>query len=294
MSTAPPPDVIHVDALHYTYAGAETAAVRALRFDVRRGEVFGFLGPSGAGKSTTHNILIGHLRGYQGTVDVLGQPLAAWGGELYRQIGVSFEQPNHYLKLTARENLEYFRALYDGQAEPAINALERVGLAAHADRRVGEFSKGMKNRLNVARSLLHRPTLWFLDEPTAGLDPVNAVRIRELIAEQQARGVTVVLTTHDMTTADQVCDRVAFILDGQIVAIDAPAALRQRYGRRDVLVRWEGDVATPAGQASFPLDGLADDDAFAAALRQPGLAAVHSQEATLEEVFVAVTGRRLV
>ncbi|MEO0975153.1 MAG: ABC transporter ATP-binding protein [Pseudomonadota bacterium] len=282
---------IFVRQLTYRYPGHDHPAVQALNFEVRPGEVFGFLGPSGAGKSTTQNILIGHLRGFEGDVQVLGKPLRAWDGDLYRHIGVSFELPNHYLKLTARENLEYFRALYGDEAtSPALDVLARVGLAEHADKRVAEFSKGMKNRLNFARSLMHCPTLWFLDEPTAGLDPVNALRVREIVKDQQARGVTTVLTTHDMTTADLLCDRVAFIVDGEIAVVDTPSTLRQRYGEREVCVSWRGENA---GEARFPLDGLADNGAFRDALRHPQLTSVHSLEASLDDVFVEVTGRSL-
>jgi fluoroquinolone transport system ATP-binding protein len=140
---------------------------------------------------------------------------------------------------------------------------------------------------------MHRPELWFLDEPTVGLDPVNAVRIREIVQQRQELGVTTVLTTHDMTTAEVVCDRVAFIIDGQIAAIDAPDALRRRYGRREVEVRWEGAGGDDDGAQRFPLDGLADNTAFLDALRRGGLTAIHSLEATLEDVFVQVTGRSL-
>jgi fluoroquinolone transport system ATP-binding protein len=168
-----------------------------------------------------------------------------------------------------------------------------VGLEDDIDKAVGEFSTGMKGRLNFARSLLHRPELWFLDEPTVGLDPVNAVRIREIIQQRQELGVTTVVTTHDMTTAEVVCDRVAFIIDGQIAAVDAPDALRRRYGSREVEVRWEGAGGDGDGAQRFPLDGLADNTAFLDALRRGGLTTVHSQEATLEDVFVQVTGRSL-
>jgi fluoroquinolone transport system ATP-binding protein len=290
--------MICVEGLTYTYPSGSSAAVRELTFDVAKGEVFGFLGPSGAGKTTTQNILIGLIKGWQGDVRVLDRPLAEWNADYYRSIGVSFEAPNHYLKLTARENLEYFRSLYDGNADTVEEVLAIVGLEDHIDKAVGEFSKGMKNRLNFARSLLHRPKLWFLDEPTAGLDPVNAVRIREIIRQRQELGVTTVVTTHDMTTAEIVCDRVAFIIDGQIAAIDTPDALRRRFGSREVELRWEDDGGENGshdvdGAQRFPLDGLSDNADFLDALRRPGLSTVHSQEATLEDVFLQVTGRSL-
>jgi fluoroquinolone transport system ATP-binding protein len=285
--------MISVAGLTYTYPSGSSPAVRELTFDVGKGEVFGFLGPSGAGKTTTQNILIGLIRGWQGDVRVLDRPLAEWGNDYYRSIGVSFEAPNHYLKLTARENLEYFRSLYDGKADTVVEVLAIVGLEDHIDKVVGEFSKGMKNRLNFARSLLHRPELWFLDEPTAGLDPVNAVRIREIIRQRQELGVTTVVTTHDMTTAEVVCDRVAFIIDGQIAAIDTPDSLRRRFGSREVELRWQGSNGDDVGAERFSLEGLADNTAFLDALRRSGLPTIHSQEATLEDVFLQVTGRSL-
>ncbi len=290
--------MIRVEGLTYTYPSGESPAVRELTFNVEQGEVFGFLGPSGAGKTTTQNILIGLIKGWQGEVHVFDRPLAEWGVDLYRSIGVSFEAPNHYLKLTARENLEYFRSLYDGETDSVEEILSIVGLEQHIDKKVGEFSKGMKGRLNFARSLMHRPRLWFLDEPTVGLDPVNSVRIREIIKQRRDSGVTTVVTTHDMTTAEVVCDRVAFIVDGQIAAIDSPSSLRRRYGKREVEVAWERKEAEReggenAGKDRFPLDGLADNPAFLDALRRDGLSTIHSLEASLEDVFVQVTGRSL-
>lgn len=283
--------MISVEDLCFTYPGATESTLRNLSFEVKEGEVFGFLGPSGAGKSTTQNVLIGILRGWSGRVDVLGRSVQTWGSDYYRTIGVSFELPNHYLKLTARENLEYFRSLHGGQGQPVDSVLEQVDLLEHADKKVSEFSKGMKNRLNFCRSLLHQPRLWFLDEPTSGLDPVNAVRVRELIRRKQREGVTVLLTTHDMHTAESVCDRVAFIVDGQIAAIDSPDALRQRYGRKDVQVQWQHNEELKS--EDFPLQGLSDNAEFLQAIARPGLRAIHSQEATLEHVFVKVTGRTL-
>ena len=284
--------MIEVSSLAFTYPGGSIPAVDDLTFHIAPGEVFGFLGPSGAGKSTTLSILIGLLRGWTGDVRVAGRELGKWGPDYYRRIGVSFEYPNHYLKLTARENLEYFRSLHDGKAETVDDALAMVSLDGHADQPVLEFSKGMKMRLNLARSLLHRPDIWFLDEPTTGLDPVNAVRIRELIRARQRSGTTTLVATHDMNTAEAVCDRLAFIVDGKIAAIDAPAAFRRRHGKRVVEVRWEGDDGLEATE-QFPLEGLSTNARFLELLPSPGLLSIHSQEATLEDVFVQVTGKAL-
>ncbi len=253
--------------------------------------MFGFLGPSGAGKSTTQKILIGLHVDYGGTVTVLGRDLRQWGSDYYQHIGVSFEFPNHYLKLTARENLTFFRSLYDGSTETPEAVLEAVGLAEHADKRVEAFSKGMRIRLNLARALLNRPALLFLDEPTAGLDPVTARAVRSLIRQKQEAGTTVFLTTHDMTVADTLCSRVAFIVDGEIRLVERPGVLKQRYGQRGVRVAFGPEQAVE--YLHFPLDGLADNQAFIALLRRDDLQTIDTLETTLEEVFIQVTGRVL-
>jgi fluoroquinolone transport system ATP-binding protein len=180
-STAQGSAVIHMQAFGYIYDGAKKPAVDELSFSVAPGEIFGFLGPSGAGKSTTQNVLIGLLSDYQGEIAVLGRNLRDWDRSYYQRIGVAFEAPNHYLKLTARENLRLFAALYDAQTEDTDKLLDGVGLGQDADKRVAEFSKGMRGRLTLARALQHRPELLFLDEPTAGLDPSTARQIRQVI-----------------------------------------------------------------------------------------------------------------
>lgn len=283
--------IIDVENLVFTYHGAERPAVRGLNFHIQPGEIFGFLGPSGAGKSTTQKILIGLLEGYQGRVSVLGREIGAWNASLYEKIGVSFEFPNHYLKLTALENLAYFRALYDHPTEEPETLLAWVGLEQDARTPVGEFSKGMKNRLNVARSLLHRPELLFMDEPTAGLDPVNARNIKDLILAQKQAGRTVFLTTHDMAVAEQLCDRLAFIVDGEIKLIDEPARLKLQYGQP--LVRVETLNGSERQARQFPLAGLGDNPAFLELLRAEKIQTIHTQEASLEDIFIRVTGRGL-
>lgn len=283
--------MIDVADLTYTYAKAASPAVKGISFQVEAGEIFGFLGPSGAGKSTTQKILIKLLSDYQGSISVLGRDLRSWGSEFYERIGVSFESPRHYLKLTGRENLDYFRALYSGETAEPGRLLEMVGLGDDADKRVGEYSKGMRVRLNFARALLNMPALLFLDEPTSGLDPVTSRSIRNLIREQRDQGATIFLTTHNMTAADELCDRVAFLIGGRIELIDSPRALKLRYGRR--LVRVEYNKGGERLERDFPLEGLADDEEFRRLLREESIETIHTQETTLEEIFIQVTGRAL-
>ncbi len=263
----------------------------SLSFQAERGEVFGLLGPSGAGKSTTQKVLIGLLKNYSGSVSALGRDLAAWGSDYYERIGVSFEFPTHFLKLTAIENLEYFGRLYRNQAYSVASLLDVVGLRDDGHMLVSQYSKGMKNRLSVARALLHDPELLFLDEPTAGLDPVNARRIKSLIAAQKSAGKTVFLTTHDMTVADELCDRVAFIVDGRIETIERPGDLKLRYGEAKVRVEYRSSNGIE--QRDFPLSGLADNAEFVTLLRRQEIRTLHSLEASLEDVFIRVTGRVL-
>jgi fluoroquinolone transport system ATP-binding protein len=283
--------MIDVDQLTFTYAKANAPAVSGLSFAVPRGEIFGFLGPSGAGKSTTQKILIGLLKGYQGRICVLGKDLAGWKSDYYEQIGVSFELPNHFLRLTALENLAYFGSLYSRPTQSPQTLLELVGLGEDGKMLVSQFSKGMKHRLNLARALLHDPELLFLDEPTSGLDPLNARRIKDLIKAQQDAGKTVFLTTHNMTVAEELCDRVAFIMDGQIRLIDSPRALKLRYGAPTVRVEYQ--ASSHVAREEFALTGLGDNNAFLNLLRAGKVQTIHTQEATLEDIFITVTGRSL-
>lgn len=283
--------MIDVCELNFSYSRAAEPAVQNLSFSIARGDIFGLLGPSGAGKSTTQKILIGLLKGYRGKVEVFGRDLDRWGQDYYERVGVSFELPNHYLKLTARENLRYFRNLYSGETETPERVLEQVGLLDAADKRVSEFSKGMKNRLNVARALLNQPELLFLDEPTSGLDPVNARRIKDLIQEKREAGTTVFLTTHNMNVAEDLCDRVAFMVDGHITLIDSPRALKLAHGERTVRIEY-GANGELVGQ-DFLLEGLGDNRAFLELLRCHNVQTLHTQETTLENIFIGVTGRTL-
>jgi fluoroquinolone transport system ATP-binding protein len=283
--------MIDVNGLVFSYPGSNAPAVNDLRFAVEDGEIFGFLGPNGAGKSTTQRVLTGLLRDYSGSVSVLGREVRDWGSDLYEKVGVGFELPVHFSRLTARENLAYFAALYKDKTEEIDVLLDKVDLLPHADVRVERFSKGMRVRLSFARAILCRPQLLFLDEPTTGLDPLSARHVKDLILEQRQRGATVFLTTHDMATADELCDRVAFLVDGQIAVIDTPRDLKVRHGDRRVRVEYRLDGALEVRE--FPLEGLADNPAFMAALRETTLETVHTQETSLESIFIRVTGREL-
>jgi fluoroquinolone transport system ATP-binding protein len=285
-------EVIRVRGLTFTYPKSTEPAVRGMDFSVARGEIFGFLGPSGAGKSTTQKLLIGLLRGHGGEAAVWGKDPLAWGPDYYQRVGVSFELPNHYQKLTGLENLRFFASLYDVDTLDPTELLDAVGLADDANTRVGKYSKGMQMRLTFARALINYPELLFLDEPTSGLDPVNARKVKNMILDLKARGRTIFLTTHDMSTADELCDRVAFVVDGEIVALNTPAELKIARSQRVVRVEYRG-INGALETAEFGMDGLADDAGFHAVLRDNEVATIHSREASLDDVFVEVTGRRL-
>ena len=286
--------MISVQNLTYTYPGAKQETLHGLNFEIAEGEIFGFLGPSGAGKSTTQKILIGLLKEYGGHVQVMNREVSQWGHDYYEYVGVSFELPNHYLKLTALENLSYFQSLYSGQTLDPMEVLSWVGLKEDADKRVSEYSKGMKVRLNVARGLLHKPKVLFLDEPTSGLDPVNARQIKDVILELRHRGTTVFVTTHNMMVADELCDRVAFITAGKISVIDAPSVLKKQYGKRNVRVEYLNGLQEIQHQ-EFPLDGLGDNREFINLLKSAHhIETIHTQETTLENIFIEVTGEELI
>jgi fluoroquinolone transport system ATP-binding protein len=284
--------MIEVKNLKFTYPKAAQEALKGISFSVHKGEIFGFLGPNAAGKSTTQKILIGLLRGFEGTITVLDKPLGEWKSDYYEKIGISFEVPNHFLKLTGLENLEYFTSLYSGNIEDPHKLLEMVGLENDGHIRVSQYSKGMRVRLGFIRALLHDPDILFLDEPTSGLDPVNAKIIRRIILQKKSEGKTIFLTTHDMMVADVLCDRVAFIVDGKISLIDSPRRLKLEHGKRLVRVEYGEDGSLE--EEEFSLENLGENSAFIKLLQTKKIETIHTEEATLEDIFISATGRRLV
>jgi len=280
-----------VNNLEFTYPKSEKKAVDGVSFWLKKGEIFGFLGPNGAGKTTTQKVIIGLLKQYSGNVELLGKDLKHWKTDIYNRIGVGFELPNHYQKLTALENLELFASFYRGKTTDPMQLLEMVELEKDADQRVATFSKGMKSKLNFARSLINDPEVWFLDEPTTGLDPVGRRLIKNIILQKREEGKAIFLTTHNMIDADELCDRVGFIVDGKLTLIESPKELKIRHGRKNVKVEYLTDGELHSQE--FDLVNLADNSNFLNLLRKGTVQTIHTGEATLDDIFIKATGRKL-
>jgi fluoroquinolone transport system ATP-binding protein len=281
--------MITVRNLSYAYPKSKDMVLKNLNFEIAPGEIFGFLGPSGAGKSTTQKILYKILRNYTGEISVKDKFLKDWGNEYFEKIGVGFELPNHYLKLTAKENLKHFASFYpQANLQNPAELFEIFGLADSVDKRVEAFSKGMKMRLNFIRAIMHDPEILFLDEPTAGLDPINAQKIKRYIIKLKSEGKTIFVTTHDMATADELCDRVSFLVEGEIRLTEKPSVLKNAHGKHSVKVELQNSQI-----AEFPVKDLGNNPKFLDFIKQDEILRINTQEATLEEVFIKITGTKL-
>ena len=283
--------MIEVKDLTFSYRSKKKKqALRGLTFTVKEGEIFGFLGPNGSGKSTTQKLLTGILRGYGGFVSRFGEALsAAPSPSFYEKIGVLFEFPYLYTNLSAVDNLKYFASFYPSQrVRNVMELLEQLEFKKDfLTKPVSSYSKGMRQRVSMARALMNNPRLLFLDEPTSGLDPSGAVLFRRIIGEERKKGTTVFLTTHNMMDADLLCDRVAFLSNGEIAALDTPSRLKENNSRHQVRVEY-----LYRGKRQ---ESLLDAAALGAGLTIPHdeLLRIHSQEPTLEEMFLHYTGRGL-
>lgn len=274
-----------------TYRYGNLLAVDHISFEIGAGEILGFLGPNGAGKTTTVRMLTGQLRPQEGSAILLGRDIVRETQTVRAQIGVCFEQTNLYEQMSALDNLLLFSELFGVEGFDGYALLKRVGLAGREKDKVSGYSKGMKQRLMVARSLVNRPEIIFMDEPTAGLDPVSSEAIGNIILEERDRGATIFLTTHDMWEADKLCHRVAFMEQGKIAALDTPHNLKQRYGKRSLVA----EVAVGAGLEKREISMDAPDTAHIVEklFEKEKVVTIHSEEATLEDIFIKVTGRRL-
>lgn len=276
-----------INDLKFKYPKGKADTIKGISFEVKDGEVFGLLGPSGVGKSTTQKLLIKLLSGYRGEILYKGKNLNSYNNSYFEEIGVGFEMPVHFSKLTAEENLNFFKKLYTSSLDTDA-LLKRVGLYDDRKKRIGEYSKGMKVRLNFIRAMLNNPKMLFLDEPTNGLDPKNARIIKEIIKEFKEQGGTVLLTTHLMNDVDELCDRVAFMANGTIAEISTPKDLKLKYGSREVDIEYrDGDYLM---KSTYSLDNLGDNQDFINIIKEKEILTMHSKENTLDDIFIKVTG----
>ncbi len=237
-------------------------------------------------------MLTGQITPKSGTARILGRNVTKDDPEIQAQIGVCFEEKNLYLNMSALENLDFYASLFGIKNPDSMEMLRRVGLADRAKDRVSSFSKGMRQRMMISRAFINHPKVLFLDEPTDGLDPVTSAAIRKTIKEEAARGAAVLLTTHDMFEADELSDRVAFVNDGEIVALDTTENLKLKHGKRSVKVRLRDENGV-AREESTDLSDPANAARLAELAASPELMTIHTEEATLEAMFIELTGRGL-
>jgi ABC-2 type transport system ATP-binding protein len=274
---------------HHLYRTFHTKkAVSDVSFSVQPGEIFGLPGPNGAGKTTTIRMLTGQLDPSSGSATVAGCDTVKQRQRLKERIGVVFEDQNLYERLSARQNLAFSCWLY-GLPESRIDeVLALVQLRERARDRISTFSNGMRQRIMIARALLHRPAVLFLDEPSRGLDPISAQEIRQTIQRLSQEGTAILLTTHLMEEADQLCQRVAFLVNGRIVANDTPRNLKLSHGQRTMTVTLGGTGELT--EHTIKLDDPYDQAELAHWMSQGTVRAIHTNEATLEEAFIEVAG----
>ena len=279
-----------IDVYNLSFSYTKKSFIQDVNFKVSKGEIFGFLGPSGAGKSTLQKILTGMLKSYEGNSIVNGIESKEYKSDFYENIGVDFEFPSLYEKLTARENLKYFGSLYSKNLHNIDELLNMVGLLNDGDKKVSDYSKGMKSRLNFIKALLHNPDILFLDEPTSGLDPNNSRIMKNIILQEKEKGKTIILTTHNMVDATELCDRVAFIVDGKIKALDSPHNLIMSKGAAKIKYTYFDEVEK-TGECL--LKSTSYDNKLKELIEKNQILSIHSSEPTLSDIFIEVTGRVL-
>ena len=305
------PVAIECRDLRKTYDG-KVEAVRGLNLQIETGECFGLLGPNGAGKTTTIEILEGLLQPTSGYVSILGHTWQENSRELREWLGISLQETRLSEKLSVRETIQLFASFYR-QPRPSDEVLDQLQLREKADAWVGKLSGGQRQRLAVATALVGNPRILFLDEPTTGLDPQSRRQLWDIIRGVQQRGGTVLLTTHYMDEAERLCDRLAIVDHGQIIAEGTPADLIARLGGHHVVEFEASSNHSAAAERWRGLPGVEgvrqDDGLVCLTVREPHLTipalldAVEAQggqlehlttrQASLEDVFVRLTGRHL-
>jgi ABC-2 type transport system ATP-binding protein len=278
-----------IDVQHLSRSYGSVKAVDDISFSAQRGEIFGLLGHNGAGKTTTIRMLTGRTKPTSGTAHIAGYDVVSQLDRIKPIINLVFEDQNLYERMSGQDNLQFFADLYAVPHARVSELLDRVGLDAEArKRKVKTYSSGMKQRLLIARALINDPRILFLDEPTRGLDPSSARELRQIVREMSQDGTTVVLTTHYMEEADELCDRVAFLANGKIVAMDTPTELKLRYGTPSARLLLKNRT-----ELMVDLDSPEDARTVEELMAAGDVLTIHSQEGTLEDVFINLAGRPL-
>lgn len=276
-----------VEVTHVVHRFSEKTVLDDVSYQVASGEIFGLLGPSGAGKTTLIKILTGQLKQTKGRAAILGCDSAKLDGATYRKIGMMLDNFGLYERLSGYENLRLYAKLYEIPQSRVDDVLRRVGLWESRKLPVLKYSKGMRGRLLLARAVMNAPEILFLDEPTSGLDPATAAQIHRLMKEEQKRGATVFLTTHNMAEAQKLCDNIALLNEGRIVEYGSPEQICAKYNHQNRL-----KITLCDGRCVE----LSNDGSAAAALteylEQERIKSIHSTEPNLETVFMELTGRK--
>ncbi|WP_153721580.1 ABC transporter ATP-binding protein [Sporosarcina cascadiensis] len=279
-------NIIEVKELAKVF-GNQTA-LESVDFQVKKGEIFGFLGPSGSGKTTTIKILTGQVTPTSGTAMVFGEPVSQLKKSEYRsRFGVLTDNSGLYERLSIYDNLKLYCDLYNVPHSEIDEVLDAVNLRQDRSKRISALSKGMAQRVTLARALIHKPELLFLDEPTSALDPGNSLHIHEGLRALNERGTTIFLTTHDMQEAELLCDRIAFLDQGMIQLLDTPKKLKQRFSDSTITVELATEEKVVLSAGNEGANRLFDY------MNNNQVVTVHSNEPTLGEIFVQVTGREL-
>lgn len=269
----------------------DVEAVKDLSFTVNKGEVFGFLGPNGAGKTTTIRMMIGLLKATSGQIIIDGKDVVVDPKVIHEKIGIVFDSPNFYERMNVEDNLYFYAGLYQVEKKVVDDLIERFQLTEKRKAQFKKLSKGQKQRVTIIRAILHKPEILFLDEPTSGLDPTSSEIIRGEIKKLNEEGTTIVLTTHYMEEADQLCHRVAFINQGQLVTMGTPYELKLEHGERRIEVTFESNAGVVSEELA--MDDPETPDRLSTFLKNEKVMTVHSREATLAEVFIKLTGEEI-
>lgn len=272
-----------VDVCNLTKKYGNRVVVDNLNFSLDQGQILGLLGPNGAGKTTTMRMLMGLTRPSSGKATILGFNVTTETKKYQAHIGVSFERPNLFENLSGYQNLAIFCKLYQKPVSSINPLLERMGLADRANEPVKVYSKGMRQRILILRALIHQPKLLFLDEPASGLDPVSSRTIWDYLQEQKNKGMTIIITSHDMEEVDTLCDQIGFINHGRLITLSEPHILKQRYGQSSLKVTYQNQTGDIIEETLYP--EKTGFDYLQQLYQGHKVLSVHSQEASLGEIF---------